>query len=662
VYHRRTPGRGSPPDKKFAGKARRWWLLAAPSTLFFVLTLPLFSFPFLFDDFNFLDRATHFRFSQLLPDPQLAFYRPISRELYFGFVAALGRSNPLLGHLVNLVIGIACVVLVGSLARKLAGSLAGLFAGLFFASLGALPFLVGWVSGSQDLLAMLFFLIAIHLQMAGRVGPALICAGAALLSKETALFSLPAVALLPGILDRDWSSARRNVIYYGCLIIGWAVLNRPVGSLAKGGLVTGVGGYIGLDNSQAAPNIARELAAVVNVSVNAKTWPTGLGVATAVALLVLAVVFISLRSDRTGASSRNREGSSRILLVGAAIGVIPAILTAVIAKHWWPYYACFPAIGTSILLSVGALKTGERYALPLVGMFLLLGVWARGTETAGRSTAAEQSFRRVGSYLQRIAAQLHQLHPSFPDSSRLYMTVNMSEGMSIQYHLFSLQAPRVWYWNRTLLTDDPGRLHPGNGREYLFSVTPECQIYEIELPGLTINSLGARPDYREYQSAVRSFAYGLAAQGRGSTDRAVDILLRMKEPDSLAWAFDRRLAATFLFASDREHDARVLCGNLPELSRRNALDAVAAVLGPELPGLRLDNAAFRAYGIPQDDDESYRFLMGQFSAREQLPQTRRMADRLLVLIPGDGEASAMIEALDEYSQRMKDNSVPWLRH
>src|SRR6185503_14421224 len=180
---------------RYTPGVRHTLTLAAPPLLFLVLTLPLISFQFLSDDFNFIYRGAEFHVSQLLPDAQAPLYRPLSREVYFGILATLGKNRPLVGHLINLALAAACIVLVASIARRLAGARAGLLAGFLFASLGPLPLLVGWISGSQDLLAILFTAAAIRLQLWGRTRSALVLAGAALLSKETALFAFPALAL-----------------------------------------------------------------------------------------------------------------------------------------------------------------------------------------------------------------------------------------------------------------------------------------------------------------------------------------------------------------------------------------------------------------------------------------------------------------------------------
>jgi hypothetical protein len=224
--------------------------------------------------------------------------------------------------------------------------------------------------------------------------------------------------------------------------------------------------------------------------------------------------------------------------------------------------------------------------------------------------------------------------------------VNAPIESALQHHLFVVQGPRVWYWNSTLVTDDPTRQHPSPASEFLFWVTPLGDVFEIRLPGLQVRSPGPRPDYGDYQSTVRTYSYGLADAGQ--LDRAVGTVLQMQERDSLTLAFDRRLAATFLYATGREADAAKLCRDLKPVPKAQALYAVAATLQLETsPSLRLDQAALQAYGIPPTDAESYRFLMFFFSDRVQLVKVKRMAERLQALLPGDPDATQMLEALKQ---------------
>src|SRR6267142_5340561 len=100
--------------------------VALPPLLALLLASPCFRFSFLFDDFDFLIRAQSFDMGQLLPDPRSAFYRPISRELYFGLLTLLGRNNPLWGHVLNAAGVAVSVALLAGLARRLAGDRVGL--------------------------------------------------------------------------------------------------------------------------------------------------------------------------------------------------------------------------------------------------------------------------------------------------------------------------------------------------------------------------------------------------------------------------------------------------------------------------------------------------------------------------------------------------------
>lgn len=138
----------------------------------------------------------------------------------------------------------------------------------------------------------------------------------------------------------------------------------------------------------------------------------------------------------------------------------------------------------------------------------------------------------------------------------------------------------------------------------------------------------------------------MGAWAAGDTDRAIALLLHMKEPDALSWDFDRRLAAALLLSSGRADEARTVLKGFRKPERGQALEGVAAILTPALPRPGLDDAAILVFGLRPDDAEVFRYLMFFFSDRVLLEKTRRMAERLLQLRPGDEEATAMIEAID----------------
>ena len=360
------------------------WLAALPVAAFLALALPVLTFTFLSDDYNFLFRAYEFRPGRLVPDPASVFYRPISRELYFGLLAFLSRSNPLWGHLINAVLAAVCVLLMTSISRRLLGNRQGLVTGLLFASVGALPFLVGWVSGCQDILAMLFILAAMNCELRGRSVAALGWAAAALLSKETAAFFLPGLATLRGLIRTDRLDLRSGLARYGALGALWGLL------LLKHGPYTGAAGYLGVDGGAFVRHLGQEFCALINIPIGgtAANWPAHLSAVcvAGVAITALAIWLDARYGLPTGRAMLSR---SRALVLGALFGILPAILTAASSKHWFPYYACLPAIGTSIVLAVLLRQVGKQAAAWATVAFLILGVWFRGLEFGTRATPME---------------------------------------------------------------------------------------------------------------------------------------------------------------------------------------------------------------------------------------------------------------------------------
>ncbi|HEY6220919.1 MAG TPA: hypothetical protein VIX13_00115, partial [Candidatus Eisenbacteria bacterium] len=198
-----------------------------------------FSFTYLFDDYDFLGRAQSFQLSQLTPDPNTLFYRPLSREIYFRLLYLLDPNQPFWGHLTNAVLLISAVTLLGAITRKLAGPRAGYLAAVSFAALGALPILVGWASGSQDLLAIVFVLAALAAQLSNRPVVAMLAIACALLSKETAVAFVPAVALSRWVVDERPHRLGTSLIGFGLLVAAWGAIHPGIRLLLSSGLESG---------------------------------------------------------------------------------------------------------------------------------------------------------------------------------------------------------------------------------------------------------------------------------------------------------------------------------------------------------------------------------------------------------------------------------------
>src|SRR5688572_21357778 len=448
-------------------------LFTLPPIALIVLSITCFGTAYIGDDFAFLSRAQRFTADQLLPDARSIFYRPVSRELYFGFLALIGKNNPLWGHLLNALFAALSVVLVALLARRLAGWWPGLLAGLLFAALGALPLTIDWVSCSQDILTAFLLLAALNLQIRGRWIAAVTCTALALLSKEAALFFLPSLIALRWLVTRSRAELKRDAAAYAGLAALWVMIHPIMRSLLERRLATGSGGYVGFDNQNAWRNMKCMLASVVNVSPDGlrTPWPGELTIPLLVALALFGLTFWSARRIEAPPSAPGYP-RRRVLLAVLLMLIPPLILIPLSAKHWLPSYAVLPGIGMSILLGIVLGRIHRTVAVLSVLAFLVLGVWFRGAVLWIPTMPTERNFRVISPALERVEGQLKTLHPSLPDHARLWVTTQMSVDTPIaqvvREHLIDAQAARLWYWNPTLDTYDLQDFRPRPVPNYFF--------------------------------------------------------------------------------------------------------------------------------------------------------------------------------------------------
>jgi hypothetical protein len=328
---------------------------------------------------------------------------------------------------------------------------------------------------------------------------------------------------------------------------------------------------------------------------------------------------------------------------GVLTGLLPGFLTVASAKHWFPYYACMPAIGTSMLLALPLRRRRWLVGMAALALFLVLGTWYRGTDVGKVTLPAEANFRAASMCFRSVQLDFRKLHPQFPESARVYVGIEALPEAGLHTHLFHGQALRTWYQNGSVTTLPAEYQDDVAWKSYLFWVTSDCHVFEITLPDLRVRSAGPRPNYASYQKVLRAYAMG--AWAAGDPDRGVRILEGMQEIDHRSWEFDRRLAAALFYASGRDADAGKLLRGLSPLARSEAVGGVAAALTPELPRPGLDDAAFRAFGVSTQDTTAYAGLMFYFSDGILLKKAKRMAERILALDPGDEDAKAMLDAI-----------------
>lgn len=612
-----------------------------PIALALLLCVPDFRYPFLFDDYDFLYRAGTPGWSKFLPQLGTIFWRPLSREGYFGLLHALGAST-LAGHILNFGLLVAAILLMYSVVDRLRGRVAAGTTSILFATFGQLPILVGWVSGCQDLLAIDFLLLALWFQVQRHRFAAVVAAALALVSKEIALAAFPGLMATDYILGRDGARRKTMILGYAGTAALWGASHPATHILIARHFMGAATGYLGLDNPDRWQSLLRACSALFNVPPPGTdpVWLASLSLPVAIgACLLFATWPILRRSDRPGAET-TPPGRGRIVLLGLALAIPPLVLTSVLVRHWTPYYAAVPAVGGCIALSaLVPARPGPGLLVALV-LWFALGAWARGVRI-DPEIPTEVNLTPQGRALKEVRRQFLGVRPSLPDSAQVLVYVMAQGSVSIYPHMYRFKVLRHWYRDRSIEVFRPD-LRPRTGREeFLFWISPDLTVHEVELNSLRPRSVAGRADYLEYQRTLRAYARGLADSGE--LDQAVRILLRMPEVRTEYQNLDHRIAAMLLFKYGRERDGSRILGGLPPFPKSAALGAVVFYLAKPARVPLPVSAPMMAFGLSPDDPEALRAVLRALRAQGAYEPAAAVGEELLRLEPWDPEARTAIE-------------------
>ena len=378
-----TPPGPTPPVPDVAAGYVRWstaHLVLASTTLaalLLVLHGQVLRWPFLSDDFIFLDASREVGRLFTSFDDHSNYFRPIGRELYFLLGHRLAGNDPLPWHLFNFAVLSAIVGLVVALGRRLAGPRVGLLAGVAYALLYSHHLTLAWISCAQDLLAACLGLLAAHALCSGRRGRAGLWHLAAMLAKES-VAAFPLVVTVWRALDptagRSWPERLATGVRasaplwaataaWAAIVLGARVLRQAwargeatpladvtlsAGSL-WGGLRSALLSYFALEQPWSA--VAQAL-----------TTPEQPWLPLTVALAIVSgIVWAGRRvTPPPAAPARGRD---RTLLLGALWAVIGALPIALAGHHFSAYYITFSGIGFALCL--GSLLGAAHPALIL---------------------------------------------------------------------------------------------------------------------------------------------------------------------------------------------------------------------------------------------------------------------------------------------------------
>jgi hypothetical protein len=376
--------------------------------------------PFFADDYLFLEqvRGRSLLGALTAPDAISNFFRPVGRQLYFWLIGRLAGESPRAFHAVNLVLFLGIVVLLFAVVRRLVGGVAAAVAAAFLALHYAADVPLRWVSGSQDLLAVLGALAAIALHLAGRRAWAAAALLAALLAKEAVVLT----PLIAAAADR-----RPGERWRATLVRAWPL------ALATAAWVTlwlltapqrrALGASLGLEPLGALAALVH----LVHVAVGLE-WRAGLDALgpTLPPLLPLAPVVLAVLA------ARHRTGEKRdarpALLAGGVWAVAAAAPVVAVAAIWSAYYYLFALCG--VALALGALAArGPRWLAVAVVVVFAAGsqVGRTATEFAtGRGAWTWQShinrpyIDRATERIARYLAELKTARPRVPPRSTFF--------------------------------------------------------------------------------------------------------------------------------------------------------------------------------------------------------------------------------------------------
>jgi len=624
---------------------RRWALLAPPLAAI-ALAWPMLRLGYFWDDYYFLARAQQGLGACLAYVQGAAFYRPLTQGLYYLPLAWAGDSGALAAHLANLVMLAMSAWLLATVIARHAGARAGLLAGFLFAGIAPAASLVGWASGSQDLAAILFFLIALDLHDRGQTAWAVIAMLLALLSKEAIGAALPVLALWDLLLGRKPARLLVPLLAFGAAAIAWAALHPGIRLLVTGHLGEQPRSYVGFQNqAMVFLEWRRYWRALFNAPATglATPWPTDRIVYSAIAW-ILGVLGLVL-THRAGHGSAGALTPRRAILIGALLTIPALLLPSLLVRRWAAYFVCIPALGTSIALGVVLARSETAVASFALAVYLTLGLWSRGVHDPGGSLLTEQSFIDGDRATRDVERRLREFYPTLEHNTQILVSVAASGMAGIHGTLVDGQAARVWYNDSTIQARDPEQRMAGAPHEILLRITENRDLVQIDPDLPSVRSSGAEPDMAAIRVVIGTYARAVAATG--DPDRAVRMLLRLArtEPYRLVGSHDLRLAAMVLFARGDSLGAQQILWSTPALPRGIAIDAIARILLQPSRSPALDAQAYRVFDISPRDPDALRYWMAVFYGSEYFAQAKEMARRLQEVRPGDKESAEVLEKL-----------------
>lgn len=520
-----------------------------------------FRFPFLNDDYVFLDHVAGKGFWSLWGFRELAFHwwRPWSREFHYWWLQRAFGPVEWPFHLMSLLLACGVLAAFWALARRLAGAPAAAIAVAGAATLPGWGLMLLWAAGAQDLWMLLLSLLALLAWRAERVGLAALAFALALASKETAApLLLLFFALDRWVTRRAWQESLVRLLPSLAVLSVWA-LAHP---LVLGRLWAAVPVSVAPSPAALAPWLAVVKSGLAAFSLD--VWPRPDGGWLTVwwdglrgALLLVCFVELLARPDARpadmlgGTRAARLRGTLPFALAWWGCGTLPLLLPGL---GWHAYYAQFAALG--VWLAVGrvlARQTGV--AMALLGVIGFMGAGRAATPSLDWGEAAYQ--RRAGSFVSQIKERLLGAYPKLEPHARMWF-VRLPN--NVGFLTGDGPAVRVWYRDPTLQAGyysayRPRAANEPAGADHFFRMDEGGQFLEVRQGDTTAvvvpavpGDAAARAANPRWQTDHLSLASALAAGKDWRAAAAEYRGLAVAYPESSGYAFDA--ATAFMQAGD----------------------------------------------------------------------------------------------------------------
>lgn len=414
---------------------------------------PALRAPFFADDYLFLDQVRARSLGAVLasPDPIGNYFRPLGRQLWFWALAGASGESPVVFHAANLLLLLACIVLLWAIARRVAGEAAAGVAAAVFALGHAADVPVRWACGSQDLLAVAFALAALLAHQQGRRAIGAASLFAALLAKETVVLAPVVAVALTIAAGTPWRASARRAWPLGAAVLAWVALAAWAASRRA---VPGAGVELDPAGLPAAMVLLARTALGLEWRAGgapfAPAFLPGPGVWAAIALAALGGAIAASRGARTGGAAAMRPGDKphaaraaqaeagpapghpdapRAWRAGVVWALLGALPVAAVASVWSAYYFLFALAGVALVVGALVAARSATAAIAVVAMGLLAHQ-ARGLDEfasgPGMWTTASHVNRHYLERGQRFVAdgvqQLRALHPTVPPRTTFFFS------------------------------------------------------------------------------------------------------------------------------------------------------------------------------------------------------------------------------------------------